>query len=258
MKNKHGFIAISLIYSFFLVFLMTLVTILTNYTHNRILLNGVKTKTQEYLNGLSEFNPIGLENKTYNKGDYVFYANTSWKVIKDNGNSVVLIKAVALSSGEIQAAVANDKESSFSTSVNRYLNNNTVPMCFPESVGLNVCKYIDNNDYIPYQWEISIVYKIVNDFLYNNALLQKAQARGTLLPMEFYDNTKEYDGSNKKYNEFIRIPTSDEYSDSGIWSLTMDSFVPQYGSYIKIGTSSFLAHSTKLAIQPVITVKKIT
>jgi len=84
-KNNKGFIAISLIYSFFLVFLVTLLMILANYVHNRILLSSVKKETQEYLNGLAEFNPVELENKIYNQGEEVNLASNRWLVLKDNG-----------------------------------------------------------------------------------------------------------------------------------------------------------------------------
>ncbi len=40
--NNKGFIAISLIYSFFLVFLITLLAVVSDYAHNRVLLNDVK------------------------------------------------------------------------------------------------------------------------------------------------------------------------------------------------------------------------
>lgn len=42
MKNKKGFIAISVIFSFFIVFLMLMMLILTSYAQNRILMNQVK------------------------------------------------------------------------------------------------------------------------------------------------------------------------------------------------------------------------
>lgn len=42
LKNKNGFIATSIIFSFFIVFLMLLVINLTSYAQNRILMNQVK------------------------------------------------------------------------------------------------------------------------------------------------------------------------------------------------------------------------
>ncbi len=56
MKNNNkGFIAISLIYSFFLVFLVTLLMISASYAKNRVLLNHEKQNIQEYLNDLPGF-----------------------------------------------------------------------------------------------------------------------------------------------------------------------------------------------------------
>lgn len=43
MKNKKGFIAISVIFSFFIVFLMLITLNLTSYAQNRILMNQIKT-----------------------------------------------------------------------------------------------------------------------------------------------------------------------------------------------------------------------
>lgn len=42
MKNKKGFIAISVIFSFFIVFLMLITLNLTSYAQNRILMNQIK------------------------------------------------------------------------------------------------------------------------------------------------------------------------------------------------------------------------
>ncbi len=48
MKNKKGFIAISIIYSFFIVFLMLLTINMTSYAQNRILLGQVKKDMKKY------------------------------------------------------------------------------------------------------------------------------------------------------------------------------------------------------------------
>ncbi len=53
MKKKNGFIATSLIYSFFLVFLMILVGVMANYSNDRIQLNRLKQDTKEQLNKCS-------------------------------------------------------------------------------------------------------------------------------------------------------------------------------------------------------------
>ncbi len=50
-KNKKGFIATSLIYSFFLMFLMILILTVTDYAHNRLVMGELKRSIQEELSG---------------------------------------------------------------------------------------------------------------------------------------------------------------------------------------------------------------
>lgn len=50
MKKRKGFIATSLIYSFFLVFIAILVSIMANYTSTRVQLNRLKQDAKEELN----------------------------------------------------------------------------------------------------------------------------------------------------------------------------------------------------------------
>lgn len=49
MNKKKGFIAISIIFSFFIVFLMLLTLNLTTYAQNRILMNQVKEDIKKEL-----------------------------------------------------------------------------------------------------------------------------------------------------------------------------------------------------------------
>ena len=51
MKNKKGFIATSVIYSFFLVFLMLMVTILTSSVNNRVLVGRIKEDIRSEIDG---------------------------------------------------------------------------------------------------------------------------------------------------------------------------------------------------------------
>ena len=48
--HKNGFIATSLIYSFFLIFLAIIANILFSYAHNRILLNNINEGILDDLN----------------------------------------------------------------------------------------------------------------------------------------------------------------------------------------------------------------
>lgn len=243
MKNNKGFIAISLIYSFFLVFLMVLISTLTNYVHNRILLSDIKKTTQEELNELSEFNPISLENKAFDVGTKITYADDSWIVLNDIGNSVILILERSLTSDELSTGLNPDYHSS--------INGNTINMCLN---GYNqfVCCYNESavGQYNLYYWDDSLVKEVIDNWLLNNALLQKALVRETLLEMDFSDE-------RKTYKSYIRIPSNGEYSNSNIWNLTYAG--NNYNqSLIKINNTNVTAHIEKKEIKPVIRVKKST
>ena len=249
MKNNKGFIAISLIYSFFLVFLMTLLMIALNYSKNRILLNEIKNSTQEYLNSLSEFNPVSLENREYQNKEEVKIGNELWKVIENQEESVTLILNRNLTNEEITKGLETyDLEEA--------IENDQVLMCYNSYIP-SFCNYQDNVSFNYYIWSNSIVKKIVDAWFLNNVLLQKGVSRGNIIIMEYNDGIRE---ENNLYNSLVRIPTSDEYDkiDDGdsIWYLTGGERTNGI-SNIKIGSSTTVAaHSTKKAIRPVITVKK--
>lgn len=50
MKRKNGFIATSLIYSFFLVFITLFLTIIADYLQNKVLLNTIENDIKEDIN----------------------------------------------------------------------------------------------------------------------------------------------------------------------------------------------------------------
>ena len=50
MKNNKGFIAISIIFSFFIVFLMLITLVISTYGQNRILMNQVKKDIKANIN----------------------------------------------------------------------------------------------------------------------------------------------------------------------------------------------------------------
>ena len=245
MKNNKGFIAISLIYSFFLVFLMTLLSIVVDYAHNRILLNDVKKTTQEKLNGLSEFNPIHLENKTYAVGEVVSYADDKWIVIKNNSTSAILMLERSLKNSEMLSAL--------DVSISSAVSGNTISMCY-NGYTASVCSYESETvgRSVPYYWDDSIVKIVVDDWLLNNALLQKAIANNALINMSFSDGRQ----TNSSY---IRIPLNNEYTATGlsIWNLTY-SREDGKQSVIKINNVEKYAHSTNLEVKPVIHVYKST
>jgi hypothetical protein len=252
INNKKGFIAISLIYSFFLLFLMAMMSVIADYAQNRLLLNDAKKVIKEKLNGLSEFNPISLDNRTYQAGETISYANDSWIVVNDNGDDVEIILTRALSNIEITNALS--KYSSLDKT--KIISGDEVTMCYSGYTS-DFCCY-DGSDVLSYNlyyWDDSIPNKILDNWLNDNALLQKAIALNTLVKMEFRDGTKKLDDTPITYNEYIKIPSSGEVDDSNIWNLTY------YGastgqSIITSSGTNYIAHSTYKQIRPIITVKK--
>lgn len=58
MKKKNGFIATSLIYSFFLVFITLFLTIIADYLQNKVLLNTIESDIKQEINsslGIQDF-----------------------------------------------------------------------------------------------------------------------------------------------------------------------------------------------------------
>ena len=89
MKNKKGFIATSLIYSFFLVFLMLMMTILVASVNNRIFVDRINEDIKSELENQGSFIVDTLPAKNYNIGESVTLANESWQVIEDKGSQVL-------------------------------------------------------------------------------------------------------------------------------------------------------------------------
>lgn len=242
-KNNKGFIAISLIYSFFLVFLVTLLMIAASYTHNRILLSSVKKETQEYLNGLAEFNPVGIENRVYVQGEEINLASYTWLVLEDKGNEVDLILKQTITETEIKEALA-EKE------INDVYTGNTLAMCL-NSYHQKYCNYSSNTTFNEYNWNTSLV-KIVVDYWFENAaLLKKARDTGSLVQQNFSDG-------KVTYNDYIRIPAASEaalVNDANTWFLTF-SYQANGISYLNVQGANVEAHSTYKTIRPVIRIKK--
>lgn len=243
MKNNKGFIAISLIYSFFLVFLVTLLMVVNNYAENRILLNDVKKETQEYLNSLAEFNPVRIENRSFGVNEEIVFGSEKWNVIKDNGTSVTLLLNRDLSTEEIDFAT-NEIDIHDSTSDNKTL------MCL-DTYSPTICNFQDVVTYNPYSWNNSIVKKIVDVWFNQNASLQKALQVGSLQNMAYSDG-------ERNHSSYIRIPMSSEFdtiAKDEIWYLTSGTATNGV-SYLQFGSNRISAHNNYRKIRPVITVEK--
>lgn len=274
-KNNKGFIAISLIYSFFLVFLVTLLGITIEYAENRILLNKVKKATQDYLNTLSEFNPVKLANKAYTSGEEVIYAGETWIVLEDSGESIKLILKNSLSNEIIKKAF-NAKSISIDgfvipggdgldNNIQGPVDGDNVTMCL-NTYNNRYCSYdvVDKYRKLDYSWEKSIVKMVADYWFENSSVLQKAKDTGGLLVQQFTDGIKEY-------NEFIRISTVIELRDiynsnsvypsltaTEMWNLTHAN-TNDAGSYISVQFGSaigWLAHTNYKKINPILVVNK--
>lgn len=243
MKNNKGFIAISLIYSFFLVFLVTLLMVVNHYAENRILLNDVKKETQEYLNSLAEFNPVRIENRSFAINEEVVFGSESWQVIKDNGTNVILILNRDLRTEEIDLA-ADEIGIQHSTSGNKSL------MCL-NTYSPTICSFQNAVTYNYYSWNNSVVKKIVDVWFDQNASLQKALQVGSLKNMDYNDGAR-------NHSSYIRIPMSSEFATIGnneIWYLT--SGPTSNGiSYLQFGSNTISAHNNYKKIRPIIMVEK--
>lgn len=66
MRKKNGFFSMSLIYSFFLVFVLISAILLANYAHNRLLTKNFNDDIKENLNDRGERKLINLRNKVQN------------------------------------------------------------------------------------------------------------------------------------------------------------------------------------------------
>ena len=108
MKNKKGFIATSMIYSFFLVFLMLMVTILANSINNRILVGRIKEDIRSEIDAEASFAVDVLPSKNYAVSEVVRFAGEDWNVITDKGSTVVLVLNRALNKQEIVSAIREE------------------------------------------------------------------------------------------------------------------------------------------------------
>ncbi len=245
MKNNKGFIAISLIYSFFLVFLVTLLMIMNSYVHNRVLLNSVKKDTQQYLESLKGFSDSTLQNRPYASREKVTIFGETFRVIEDKGTRLVLILDRSLKNdvrnNEIMPFV-NNLRAPLKTYVRDEVDGDKVSMCLNRNThgsysGISLCSKT-----MYYRWEYSIVKYILNSWI-NQRTEKYKEMRENIIG-----------GVNG-----VRIPEADEYDyiDASyrdeIWYMT------QVGrNEIDVGNDIVRTYGEKRTIHPVIEVSKPT
>ena len=97
MKDKKGFIAISLLYAFFLIFIMLMVGILATTTQNRILVGALKNTIRENIadsiNTSLLFDTIQVD-REYKVGEKALFAGETWFVIEDSASDAETVKLI--------------------------------------------------------------------------------------------------------------------------------------------------------------------
>lgn len=70
MKKKNGFIATSLIYSFFLVFITLFLTIIADYLQNKVLLNTIESDIKKDINETINIAYFKIGDQVFFQGDF--------------------------------------------------------------------------------------------------------------------------------------------------------------------------------------------
>lgn len=93
--KKNGFIATSILYSFFLIFLTLFIGLVANYLHNRILLAKIEDTSREILYGINNTKLTDLsvgDHIKFRTDDLILDSNATWTLAKttSSGNNVTL------------------------------------------------------------------------------------------------------------------------------------------------------------------------
>lgn len=139
--KKNGFIATSILYSFFLVFITLFVALITNYLHNRVLLNAMDDIARETLDGIKNTKFSDLE-----VGDSVRFANNASPVtlnfaLNDSAQWIV-IEATPEANNRKTYYLLSDFTAQ-NTVVTRKMPGDIIAL--RHSVTLNVMEYLSNN-----------------------------------------------------------------------------------------------------------------
>lgn len=223
MRNKKGFLATSMIYSFFLVFLMLMVTILAENVNNRVLVGRIKDDIREEIDGQQSFVTDVLEAKNYLVGDTVSYAGEDWQVIEDKGTQVVLVLKRALTKKEIVDGIGEEGNNALYGSCDD--TSCQVRACYNASTlgtaGELYCWIFESNtnlyripSWMPNETQIknqnygqTIVSAVTRSWFNTHQGLQKALNNNKLINMTFSDGELTTTG-------YVRIPSTSEVSNA--------------------------------------------
>lgn len=267
MKQRNGFIAVSMIYSFFLVFLMIILATSIKNAQTRQLLKTIKEDVREELNQ-KEFIVIQLpKEENYEINQEVDFVGDIWQVVENKTDSVILILKRELTMKELTEALEITKENTkFFGACNE--NSCQVKMC-TNGFSSQFCYYENQINYKNYEWNNSIVKYILERWLEKNVNLQKICRwqydeekdrricqKDTLMEMTFSDDISSRKG-------YIRVPTKEEIATSkqwvitnpNVWTLTREKIL-NGKNYIYSFQNSLIAHEVGRGIRPVIEVRK--
>ena len=264
MNKKKGFIATSVIYAFFLMFLMMMVIILARSVNNRILVDAVKDDVRDAMEEQDSFINLILEDKAYTVGEIVSYAGETWQVLQNKTDSAVLILNRGLTQTEIETyirAYAGDTIY-FGTCAGE---NCQVRYCITEDRGGEYC-YLNGSAYRMPMWSPTVdeiqtqnygqtLPSIsTNGWFQNHQHLQRAITEGKLIEMTFNDGFK-------NTTSYVRLPLSTEVSGNTTFASTTPFHTVNSASANQInlynnGTVSASATTTPAYVRPVIEVIK--
>lgn len=231
MKNKKGFIATSLIYSFFLVFLVLMVTILANSVNNRILVGRIKEDIRADIDSEVSFVVDELESRTYTAGEVIRFAGEDWNVVSDKGSTVVLVLNRSLTKQEIVTSIGQEGNTQI------YGTCNTddacqVRACYNATTtstgGEQYCWYYSSSSFRIPAWnptasEISsnygqtIVSAVTRAWFETHQSLQRVLNKGKLVLMNINDGTLNTTG-------YVRLPSTADVSSASSWASVKQPF----------------------------------
>ena len=227
-KKNDGFIATSLIYSFFLVFALLMATILATASENRILVNAIKKDIYKNLEAKSAYLISSLEDRVYTVGESVSFAREDWLVVKDNNSTVTLILNRGLTLQELTNSVGKmgttKTEFYGECSSTKCLVRTCRSVTSSSTFGQEYCYFYNNNIYrmpsfLPTIAEINnqnygqtITSKALLDWFSNHTGLQTVLKKEKLVAQTFTTN-----------NGSIRYPKT--YTNSSNESVTQEIYV---------------------------------
>lgn len=277
MKKKNGFIAISLIYSFFLFFLMVMLASSVKTIQARQLLNIFKDDLKTELNQ-DAFVKLTIPQKVYSVSEEVDFIGEDWQVVQDKNDSVVLILKRSLRKKEILSVLDIDETNTdyFSNSCNNDVCK--IRMCMNQFSN-QYCYYKNNSNALNYSWETSIGkvvlerwfsknenFQKICDFKYQESLGQYECQKDTLIKMSFTDQRRNYTGYIRLINYLDEVHSNTSIKNQkdswynntkDSWSLTAytTSASAKKSKIYGINGSTY-QNENVLALHPVIEVRK--